>query len=114
MIGVEGYLESAAAGLLAGLNAARFAEQAPLLVAPPTTSLGALFTYITSSERKTFQPMNTNYGLFPPLSRRVRGREKKAAFAQRALQDLAAWQAAHGLTDAVPTPSSTDALTGAS
>ena len=110
MIGVEGYLESAAAGLLAGLNAARFAAQAPLLVAPPTTSLGALFTYITSSERTTFQPMNTNYGLFPPLSRRLRGREKKAAFAQRALHDLAAWQAAQGLRDAVPAPSSTDAL----
>jgi hypothetical protein len=54
--------------------------------------------------------MNTNYGLFPPLSRRLRGREKKAAFAQRALHDLAAWQAAQGLRDAVPAPSSTDAL----
>jgi methylenetetrahydrofolate--tRNA-(uracil-5-)-methyltransferase len=85
-------------------------QQAPLLVAPLTTSLGALFTYVTSSERKTFQPMNTNYGLFPPLARRLRGREKKAALAQRAIQDLAAWQTTHGLTDAAPAPSSTDAM----
>ena len=77
MVGVEGYLESAAAGLLAGLNAARYARQAPLLVAPATTALGSLFSYVTSSERREFQPMNTNYGLFPPLSRRLRGREKR-------------------------------------
>ena len=102
MVGVEGYLESAAAGLLAGLNAARSARQAPLLVAPATTALGSLFTYVTSSERREFQPMNTNYGLFPPLSRRLRGREKKAALAQRALYDLAAWQTAHHLPDAAP------------
>ena len=102
MVGVEGYLESAAAGLLAGLNAARYAQQAPLLVAPATTALGALFTYITSSERREFQPMNTNYGLFPALSRRLRGREKKAALAQRALHDLAAWQTVHRLPDAAP------------
>ena len=102
MVGVEGYLESAAAGLLAGLNAARYAQQTPLLVAPATTALGSLFTYVTSSERREFQPMNTNYGLFPPLSRRLRGREKKAALAQRALHDLAAWQTAHHLPDAAP------------
>lgn len=95
MVGVEGYVESAAAGLLAGLNAARYARQAPLLIAPATTALGALFTYITSSERREFQPMNANYGLFPPLVRRLRGREKKAALAERSLRDLAAWQTAH-------------------
>lgn len=108
MIGVEGYLESAAAGALAGLNAARFFRRAPLLVAPPTTSLGALFSYVTSSERKTFQPMNANYGLFPPLARRLRGREKKTSLAQRAIHDLAAWQAVHGLTEAVSAPQPTD------
>lgn len=97
MVGVEGYVESAAAGLLAGLNAARYARQAPLLIAPATTALGALFTYITSSERREFQPMNANYGLFPPLVRRLRGREKKAALAERSLRDLAAWQTAHQL-----------------
>lgn len=97
MIGVEGYLESAAAGLLAGLNAGRLMKNEPLLIAPPTTSLGAMLNYVTSDERKEFQPMNTNYGLFPPLARRLRGREKKAALAERALHDLAEWQAKNGL-----------------
>jgi methylenetetrahydrofolate--tRNA-(uracil-5-)-methyltransferase len=107
MIGVEGYLESAAAGLLAGLNAGRMVTGGPLLVAPPTTSLGAMLAYVTSDERKEFQPMNTNYGLFPPLARKLRGREKKAALAARALHDLSAWQATNGLTPAdLPGPSS--------
>jgi len=92
MIGVEGYLESAAAGLLAGLNAARLVRGAPLLTAPPATALGSLIAYVTHDERREFQPMNVNYGLFPPLSRHLRGREKKAALAERALRDLATWQ----------------------
>jgi methylenetetrahydrofolate--tRNA-(uracil-5-)-methyltransferase len=98
MIGVEGYLESAATGLLAGLNASRWVKNEPLLIAPPTTSLGAMLTYVTSDERREFQPMNTNYGLFPPLACKLRGREKKAALAERALQDLTTWQNANGLT----------------
>jgi methylenetetrahydrofolate--tRNA-(uracil-5-)-methyltransferase len=97
MIGVEGYLESAAAGLLAGMNAARLVQGAPLLSAPPTTSLGSLLAYVTHEERRDFQPMNANYGLFPPLPSRLRGREKKAALAERALRDLAAWQETQGL-----------------
>jgi methylenetetrahydrofolate--tRNA-(uracil-5-)-methyltransferase len=97
MIGVEGYLESAAAGWLAGMNAARLVQGTPLLVAPPTTALGSLLAYVTHEERRDFQPMNANYGLFPPLPRHLRGREKKAALAERALYDLAAWQETHGL-----------------
>ena len=97
MIGVEGYLESAAAGLLAGLNAGRMVLGKALLVAPSTTALGSMINYVTSDERKDFQPMNANYGLFPPLTRRLRGREKKAALSERALVDLAAWQTANGL-----------------
>jgi methylenetetrahydrofolate--tRNA-(uracil-5-)-methyltransferase len=97
MIGVEGYLESAAAGLLAGCNAGRLITGAPLLVAPPTTALGSMIAYITNEERRNFQPMNANYGLFPPLAGRRRGREKKAALAERALQDLSVWQATHFL-----------------
>jgi methylenetetrahydrofolate--tRNA-(uracil-5-)-methyltransferase len=102
MIGVEGYLESAAAGLLAGLNAGRLVKNEPLLIAPSSTSLGSMINYVTSDERKEFQPMNTNYGLFPPLTRRLRGREKKAALAERALHDLAAWQTDNGLTPGAP------------
>lgn len=98
MIGVEGYLESAAAGLLAGLNAGRLTKREPLLVAPATTALGSMLAYVTHDERRDFQPMNTNYGLFPPLAQRLRGRDKKAALAERALQDLTRWQHAHDLS----------------
>jgi methylenetetrahydrofolate--tRNA-(uracil-5-)-methyltransferase len=98
MIGVEGYLESAAAGFVAGINAARLMRGESLLIAPPTTALGSLLAYVTNDERRNFQPMNANYGLFPPLGRHLRGREKKAALAERALCDLTAWQETYGLT----------------
>jgi len=95
MIGVEGYLESAAAGLLAGLNAGRLAHGLPLLTAPPTTALGSMIMYVSSDERRDFQPMNANYGLFPPLESRIGRREKKVALAERALRDLTIWQSLH-------------------
>jgi methylenetetrahydrofolate--tRNA-(uracil-5-)-methyltransferase len=92
IVGVEGYVESAATGMLAGLNAARLlAGEAPL-VPPRTTALGSLLAYVTQRGKKTFQPMNANYGLFPPLARSLRGRDKKLAMADRALGDLARWQ----------------------
>jgi methylenetetrahydrofolate--tRNA-(uracil-5-)-methyltransferase len=92
--GVEGYVESAAIGLLAGRFAAaeRLAE-APSMP-PPTTALGALLGHISGgAEAETFQPMNINFGLFPPLEGRLRGRERKRAVAARALADLDAWLA---------------------
>ena len=92
MTGVEGYIESAATGLLAGINAARLLRQRELLVPPPTTALGALLRYITE-ERKSFQPMNVSYGLLPSLPNRLRGREKKEMMARRALADMDAWVA---------------------
>jgi len=91
MIGVEGYIESAATGLLAGMNAARLLSGQPLRVPPDTTALGALLRYITDSQRKKFQPMNVNFGLLPPLSGDLRGKAKKEAMSQRALADMAAW-----------------------
>jgi methylenetetrahydrofolate--tRNA-(uracil-5-)-methyltransferase len=97
LIGVEGYLESASAGYLAGVNAARLALGRAPLTAPPTTSLGALLAYVTQQGRSEFQPVNANYGLFPPLEgRRMKGAEKKLAHAERALQDLGAFGAAAG------------------
>ena len=70
LVGVEGYVESAAAGLLAAINVARLRAGAPCLVPPATTALGALTHYITDRRRRDFQPMNANYGLFPPIASR--------------------------------------------
>ena len=89
--GVEGYVESAASGFLAGINAARLALTEPLLLPPPTTALGALVAHITSTESRHFQPMNVNYGLFPPLPGRVKKKERRAQLAQRAQADLQGW-----------------------
>ncbi|GAA0542572.1 methylenetetrahydrofolate--tRNA-(uracil-5-)-methyltransferase [Rhizomicrobium palustre] len=85
--GVEGYVESAAIGLLAGRFAA--GKSAP---PPPTTALGALLAHITvGAEAETFQPMNVNFGLFPELPAGPRGRDRKKAHSARALADLAGW-----------------------
>jgi methylenetetrahydrofolate--tRNA-(uracil-5-)-methyltransferase len=91
MTGVEGYIESAATGLLAGVNAARLLSDQPLRVPPETTALGALLRYITDSQRKKFQPMNVNFGLLPPLTGHLRGKAKKEAMSLRALADMGAW-----------------------
>ena len=91
LVGVEGYVESAATGLLAGLNALRLLRGEPLATPPRTTALGSLMAYVTHRARKAFQPMNANYGLFPPLGRPLHGRDKKLALAGRALEDLGRW-----------------------
>jgi methylenetetrahydrofolate--tRNA-(uracil-5-)-methyltransferase len=90
--GCEGYVESAAVGLLAGRFAAneRFgiAPTAP----PPTTAMGALLAHITAgADATTFQPMNVNFGLFPPIEGTLRGKERKQALSARALRDLDVW-----------------------
>ena len=90
--GCEGYVESAAVGLIVGRTAA--AERLGRAVAPPppTTAIGALLAHITGGAKaETFQPMNVNFGLFPPIQTSARGREKKRALSQRALADLDAW-----------------------
>ncbi len=92
LIGVEGYMESAAAGLLAGLNAARRAEGKHGQVPPATTALGAILRHITGTDPQGFQPMNVNWGLLPPLVPPVRDRRaRNRALADRACKDLEAW-----------------------
>jgi methylenetetrahydrofolate--tRNA-(uracil-5-)-methyltransferase len=91
MTGVEGYIESAATGLLAGMNAARLVAGKLPVVPPPTTALGALLRYITDPGRKNFQPMNANFGLLPSLPEPLRGKAKKEILARRALADMEAW-----------------------
>ena len=91
--GVEGYVESAAIGLLAGRYAAAENEGSSFTAPPVTTALGALIDHITGgAEDETFQPMNVNFGLVPPLEFRVKGRDRKKAYSDRALADLQTWQ----------------------
>ena len=89
--GVEGYVESTAMGLVAGINAARMAKGDALIIPPPTTAIGSLVHYITDPRVKQFQPMNVNFGLFPILEGRMKGRAKKMAMSERALKDLEEW-----------------------
>jgi methylenetetrahydrofolate--tRNA-(uracil-5-)-methyltransferase len=91
LIGVEGYVESAASGLLAGLNAARLLSGQELVVPPPATALGSVLAYVTDRSRRDFQPMNANYGLFPPIAGSARGGEKRAALGRRAENELQRW-----------------------
>ena len=91
--GVEGYVESAAIGLVAGRMAAAERKGGLLAAPPPTTALGALVAHITGgAEAETFQPMNVNFGLFPPLADIPKAKaERKPALARRALSDLDGW-----------------------
>ena len=91
LIGVEGYVESAATGLLAAINAARLVAGASCVVPPASTALGSLLRYVTDRRRRDFQPMNANYGLFPHLATRERGRAKRHQLAARAAAQLDAW-----------------------
>ncbi len=95
--GVEGYVESAAMGILAGINAVRLMAGRPPVVPPPTTALGALSGHIGREGPSDFQPMNINFGLFPSLPGRIRRRERGAHHASRALEDFRAWMADEGL-----------------
>lgn len=87
--GTEGYVASAASGLVAGINAARYIQGRPLVIFPPTTMIGALCRYVTAAEGKDFQPMKPNFGIMEPLKRRIRRkRDRHRAYAERALRDL--------------------------
>ncbi len=92
--GCEGYVESAAVGLMAGRMAAAERLGLPFETPPVTTAFGALLSHITGgAEAETFQPMNINFGLFPPPEEKIKGRERKKAYTTRALKDLDAWLA---------------------
>lgn len=99
IVGVEGYTESAAMGGLAGINAARGLAGLPLVSPPPTTAHGSLLAYITTSDPRHFQPINTNHGLFPPLPTRVRDKDqKRRLIGERALKDWEEWKTRSGLS----------------
>jgi methylenetetrahydrofolate--tRNA-(uracil-5-)-methyltransferase len=99
IIGVEGYLESAAMGLLCGLMVAFELNNAPLTTLPEETALGALLSHITgNAESDNFQPMNINFGLFPTLpDAKLKGDEKKKVLSNRALQAIEAWARENGV-----------------
>ncbi|MES5940027.1 MULTISPECIES: FADH(2)-oxidizing methylenetetrahydrofolate--tRNA-(uracil(54)-C(5))-methyltransferase TrmFO [Bacillus cereus group] len=89
MTGVEGYVESAASGLLAGINAARLVKGEEPVVLPPVTAMGSMANYITATNAKNFQPMNANFGLFAPLEKKIKRKaERNEAYATRALETI--------------------------
>jgi methylenetetrahydrofolate--tRNA-(uracil-5-)-methyltransferase len=97
LTGVEGYTESSATGLVAGLNLARMLQGEAPLLPPPTTMLGALYRYLREADPSRFQPMNANWGLLDPLDPPVRDKERKRRLlAQRALADVEPFAASLG------------------
>ena len=99
LTGVEGYTESTATGLLAGINVSRMLTGEPPVVPPPTTMLGALYRYLREADPAHFQPMNANFGLVDDLPTRVKDkRVKREQLAERALGDMSVWRDAHTLS----------------
>ncbi len=90
--GVEGYVESAAMGLLAGINAARLIKNQPPVVPPRETALGSLIFHLTESDPARFQPSNINFGLFPAWEKKIRKKFRGQERAERALAALEKWQ----------------------
>ncbi len=88
MTGVEGYVESAAAGLIAGINAARIAKNLDAKIFPKETCHGALANYITTADEKNFQPMNITFGLLPPPEIKIKKSDRKNFLAERALKKI--------------------------
>ena len=96
--GVEGYVESAASGLMAGLNAAALVQGRPTTAPPRTTAIGALAYYVSHANPVDYQPTNVAFGLIPPLNRPPRNKlARRQATAQRALRDLATWCDTNGI-----------------
>ena len=96
LTGVEGYTESSATGLMAGMNLSRLIAGEEPVLPPPTTMLGALYRYLREADPRHFQPMNANFGLVDELSVRVRDkRRRKEMLAERALADIESWRDAN-------------------
>src|SRR5699024_11311413 len=88
-LGVEGYAESAASGLIAGINAAKLAKEQKPIELSQETAMGSMAYYITHASKKNFQPMNANFGLFPDLPKRIRDKKLRyETIANRALETL--------------------------
>jgi methylenetetrahydrofolate--tRNA-(uracil-5-)-methyltransferase len=101
LTGVEGYTESSATGLLAGINLARLVAGEAPVIPPPTTMLGALYRYLHEADPRHFQPMNANFGLLDELEVAVRDkRRKRELMAERALRALDEWSTASGIAAA--------------
>jgi methylenetetrahydrofolate--tRNA-(uracil-5-)-methyltransferase len=93
LTGVEGYTESLATGLVAGINLARRLVGQEAVLPPATTMLGALYRYLREADPRHFQPMNANFGLVDPLPGKVKKKEKKDLMAERALAEMERWMA---------------------
>jgi methylenetetrahydrofolate--tRNA-(uracil-5-)-methyltransferase len=98
LTGVEGYTESAASGMLAGINMARILEGREPTVPPPTTMLGALYRYLRDAKPSGFQPMNSNFGLVEPIVPHVRDKGlRRQRLVERAGEDFEAWVVDEGV-----------------
>jgi methylenetetrahydrofolate--tRNA-(uracil-5-)-methyltransferase len=103
LTGVEGYTESAASGILAGISMDRILTGQPPVIPPPATMLGALLSYLCTADPAHFQPMNSNFGLLPPLPEHVRDKAlRRERMVQRARDEFAAWLEAAILPTASP------------
>lgn len=91
MTGVEGYVESAQSGMVAGMNMGRYLQQKELLVFPRETVMGSLAYYITHGDEQDFQPMKANFGILPELKERVKKKQRKEAYAKRAIEAMEAF-----------------------
>lgn len=91
--GVEGYIESAATGLICGINCSRLLENQEAIIPPRDTMLGSLMNYVTHADEKNFQPMNAVFGIVPPLEKPIRNkRQRYQAYSLRALDAIKAWK----------------------
>jgi methylenetetrahydrofolate--tRNA-(uracil-5-)-methyltransferase len=98
IVGVEGYIGNAASGLVAGLNLARFIHGENLLEFPVSTMIGALLHYISHASADDFQPMKANFGILPPLTVALKGKQERGvAYAERSLGDLTFFSQSEGL-----------------